>query len=69
MTLREYLTKNGIKQTHIARQLGVSDARISQLINGIDNPNLAMMQAIAEITGGEVMPNDWLAVPNTDTAA
>lgn len=68
MTLKEYLTQNGIKQRHIADQIGVTPARISQLINGLDRPNLPMMEAIARVTNGAVMPNDWLVVPNTETA-
>lgn len=69
MTLKEYLTQNGIKQRHIADQIGVTPARISQLINGLDRPNLPMMEAIARVTGGAVMPNDWISVPSADTAA
>lgn len=67
--LKKYIRDHGIFQRHLARKLGVSSARISQLVNGLDHPNLPMMRRIAEITGGAVMPNDWISAPNTDTAA
>jgi DNA-binding transcriptional regulator YdaS (Cro superfamily) len=45
-------------QRVVAERLGITKARVSQLISG-DLPSLGLAFRIKEMTGGQVTPNDW----------
>lgn len=46
--------------TRAAKGFGISQAGLSRLENGEMDPSLALMRVIARVTGGAVMPNDFL---------
>ena len=54
MELKKYLEKEGLSQTEFAKKLGVTSARISQIVNRKRNPSVFLMVAIEEITNGNV---------------
>jgi len=54
MELKQYLEEKGLSQTEFARKLGVTSARISQIVNRKRNPSVFLMKAIEEVTGGSV---------------
>lgn len=58
--LDRYLETQGIKNALFAAQVGASEATISRLRNGKQTPSYALVRRIAEVTHGEVTPNDFL---------
>lgn len=58
MRLSEWLTNSGKSQTELARALGITQGRISQLIAGAQ-PSLELAIKIAVATGGRVQPQDF----------
>ena len=61
MTLRKWLSDNGMSQAELARRVGVSQSAIARYAAGIRFPRPAIMDAIARETGGEVRPGDLVA--------
>ena len=54
--------QDGLTQEALAQRLGVTQGRIAQIIAG-EMPSMRLAARIAEITGGDVMPNDFLTAP------
>lgn len=61
MKLKEYRKTHGVKQAEIARTLGITQSRVSELENG-GTPSLDLALRIEELTGGAVRPGDWIPV-------
>lgn len=63
MRLSDYLEASSIRPTAFARQLGVSHTTVARWAAGTVPPSLEWMEKIAEATGGQVMPNDFMRQP------
>lgn len=61
--LARYLFNHEMTGLEFATLLGCSPASVSQWISGIQIPQSKFMQAIIDITGGEVTPNDFFSIP------
>jgi transcriptional regulator with XRE-family HTH domain len=60
MTLRDYLSKKNMTARQFAGLIGWSDSKISRVLNGITDPDLSDLRAVAMASKGAVQPNDWL---------
>lgn len=60
MTLQEYMTANGLKIKDVVALTGLTQGFISEIARGRKRPSLAIVDHIAEATGGKVMANDWM---------
>ena len=49
--LVRYLKANNLKQTLLARQLGVTDVTVSNIVKGKRKPGFALTAKIEEVTG------------------
>jgi len=58
MRLAEWLTNSGTSQSELARRLGVTQGRVSQLAGGAQ-PSLELAVKIAAVTGNKVRPQDF----------
>ncbi len=55
MKLQEILILKGFTQAEIAREVGVSESKISRLLTGkIKNPSIAILSKIANLAGCEI---------------
>jgi len=54
MELKDFLFKNKISQADFSRKIGVTQARVSQIVNKKRNPSSHLMKIIEEVTNGEV---------------
>lgn len=55
MNLQETLISKGFTQAEIAREVGVSESKISRLLTGkIKNPSIAILYKIASLAGCEI---------------
>ena len=61
MTLREWLTKNGLRQADFGLMLGVPQQYVSRYMLDI-TPPLEKILKIQELTNGEVRPEDFTLV-------
>ena len=67
MKLAAYLEAEGLTATEFAGRVGRSIATISRIARGLHAPDWPTMRAIAEATGGRVMPNDFVSRPASET--
>ena len=58
MKLSEWLVNSGTSQSALARQLGITQGRVSQLVAGAQ-PSLELANKIAAVTGNKVRPQDF----------
>jgi 3,4-dihydroxy 2-butanone 4-phosphate synthase/GTP cyclohydrolase II len=65
MKLAEWLANSGMSQTDLARRLGVTQGRVSQLAKGAV-PSLELAVKIAATTGNRVRPEDFGVQDMTD---
>ena len=49
--LTRYIRDNGLKQTTVAKQLGVSDATLTNILKGKRLPGYALARKIEAVTG------------------
>jgi DNA-binding transcriptional regulator YdaS (Cro superfamily) len=49
--LSRYITANDMTQVGFARQLGISDAFLSQILSGVRKPGVALTKRIEAVTG------------------
>ena len=55
MKLQEILIRKGFTQAEIAREVGVSESKISRLLTGkIKNPSIAILSKIARLADCEI---------------
>ena len=67
MKLAEWLTNSGTSQSELARRLGITQGRISQIVAGAQ-PSLELAMRIAVATGQKVRPEDFRESDMTETA-
>ena len=58
MKLSEWLANSNVSQTELARRLGVTQGRVSQLVAGAQ-PSLELAMRISTATGQKVLPQDF----------
>lgn len=58
MKLAEWLTNSGTSQSELARRLGITQGRVSQLVSGAV-PSLELAKKIAAATSNKVRPQDF----------
>lgn len=58
--LGRWMVANSITQVQLAKAVGTEQPTISRVVRGEREPDFALMAAIAEYTGGAVMPNDFV---------
>jgi transcriptional regulator with XRE-family HTH domain len=71
MNIAAYREANSLTQADLAATLGVTQSTVARWEAG-SMPARDMLARIAEITGGQVMPNDWIDIPavaSQDSAA
>lgn len=54
--ISRHMTEQGISQSDLARRLGVSRARVSQLLQHRSSPTLRTMVEVADALGCDVVP-------------
>jgi len=55
VNLQKILMRKGFTQAEIAREIGVSESKISRLLTGkIKNPSIAILYKIASLAGCEI---------------
>lgn len=57
MNLKEYIEKYGIKQNHIAKEVGCSRVHLGEIISGRKKPSKILKKAIYHFTNHAV--TDW----------
>ena len=67
MKLAEWLTNSGTSQSELARRLGITQGRVSQIVAGAQ-PSLELAMRIAIATGQKVRPEDFRESDMTETA-
>jgi 3,4-dihydroxy 2-butanone 4-phosphate synthase/GTP cyclohydrolase II len=66
MRLGDWLINNKMSQLEIARHLGVTQGRVSQIVAGAQ-PSLELAVKIAAVTNNQVRPQDFKDLDMTDT--
>lgn len=59
MQLRRYLKANDISVSAFAAAIGVGDAAVYKYLSGERYPSRRRLERIAQVTGGQVLPNDF----------
>jgi transcriptional regulator with XRE-family HTH domain len=54
LAIAEAIKKTGMSQREIADRLGVTEARISQVLNATGNPTVKSLARLADVLGGEL---------------
>lgn len=62
--LQAYLDQSGVSKDELAEQLGVHPITIYKYVRGDRVPEPGVMVKIAEITKGQVTPNDFYDIPD-----
>lgn len=57
--LGTWMSDNGKRDEDLAPLLGRDRSVVSRLRRGELRPTHELMEKIAEVTGGKVLPNDW----------
>jgi len=60
MDLKSYLRKTKTSQSDFAKKVGITQARISQIVNKKFNPSIVLAKHIEEITKGAVTTMDLI---------
>ena len=68
--LKEYLARLGVTQNRFAQEIGVEQATVSRLVNGIIRPGIDLAVRIESATGGDVPVSSWAKnTPKKETDA
>ncbi len=67
MKLSEWLTNSSTSQSELARNLGITQGRVSQLVAGAQ-PSLELAMRIAAATGQKVQPRDFKDIDMPDAS-
>jgi 3,4-dihydroxy 2-butanone 4-phosphate synthase/GTP cyclohydrolase II len=67
MKLSEWLSNSDTSQSELARLLGITQGRVSQLVAGAQ-PSLELAMRIAGVTGNQVKPQDFKDIDMAETA-
>jgi Helix-turn-helix. len=59
MKINEWIAANGVTQHFICAKTGLSESRLSRLVNGDMSPKPTEIALIHSLTGGEVTILDW----------
>lgn len=67
MQLAEYLKINGLSDEDFGRSVGVSRQAIHRYKTFDRYPEKKILTLIAEVTSGDVMPNDFIQIEAAET--
>ncbi len=65
MNLAQWLAKTGTTQTQLAKSLGITQGRVSQLLKGAE-PSLDLVKKISQVTNNDVRADEFLEADMTD---
>lgn len=60
MKFADHLAQRGLSQEAAAKELGITQGRVSQLVKG-GRPGWKLTARIKDWSGGRVTPDDWLS--------
>ena len=63
MKLTDYLHREHLTATGFAKRIEVPPSTITRLLGGQRSPRLDLLEKVMIGTGGEVTPNDFVALP------
>lgn len=69
MHLKDWMSENGKSDSDVALLVGRDRSIVSRLRRDELRPTAELMEKVAEITGGAVLPNDWFDGLPTEQAA
>jgi hypothetical protein len=61
LNLDEWARERALTDDAVGELLGMLGISVWKIRHGYFRPKFAMMEAIAAITGGKSMPNDWMS--------
>lgn len=64
MKLSDWITREGLSHQEVGDRIGKSQAAVSRYVSGKRMPDEETLIKIFEVTGGEVCPNDFVALPD-----
>ncbi len=62
--IKKYLSKHNIKQTDMAKQLGINPATMSKIVRGERMPRIDVVERIEILTAGDVGPRSFYKNPD-----
>lgn len=68
MTLSQWIEREGISLSEFGSRIGRTAEAVRRYCNGDRIPDRETMPVIVRETRGEVTPNDFFAMPNSDEA-
>ncbi|MGR4927336.1 helix-turn-helix domain-containing protein [Bradyrhizobium sp. CAR08] len=68
MKLSDWITREGLSHQEVGDRIGKSQAAVSRYVAGKRMPDEETLIKIFEVTGGEVSPNDFVALPDLAAA-
>nr|WP_319513714.1 hypothetical protein [uncultured Cohaesibacter sp.] len=63
--LQAYIDKNEWNYTQAGLKFGCADTTIARIIKGNRPPNKDLMQRMIDVSGGELLPNDFYTLPQS----
>jgi len=55
LKIKNFMSKNGIKQNQLAKKLNWQPYRVSQFLNGKTNPTLSILEKVADALGVDLL--------------
>lgn len=68
MRLDRYIDTHGFTRQQFADAIGCEQPTVSRFITGARMPNPDLMRKIADVTNGEVTPNDFFEIKSVSPA-
>mgnify|MGYP003127787796 FL=1 len=62
--IKKYLSKHNIRQTDMAKQLGINPATMSKIVRGERMPRIDVVERIEILTSGDVGPRSFYKNPD-----
>ena len=62
--IKKYLSKHNIKQTDMARDIGINPATMSKIVRGERMPRIDVVERIEILTSGDVGPRSFYKNPD-----
>ncbi len=63
--LASYIDRQAISSKEAGRRFGCADTTILRIINQDRPPSPKVMQRMIDVSGGELLPNDFYTLPQT----
>ena len=66
--LAKYIEKTGVRQSSLARDLGISRSHMSELVAGKKSPSPKMIGRIRDVTKGAIPVEAWFSEGGDSTS-